>query len=183
MIKINLIPSEYIEKLNRRSIIAKAVAAGVLSVALVALLTVWHFTRAKAIEMRMERLQTELTSLQGDVDRVKAIEAQIAEVQRYLDSINSITRGRLIYTYFMQDILASLPGTIWFGGVTTSLRDQTLNVTFTVNSHSAYDLAYWINALETDPKYSEVVVGGISVGDSGAGKVLATNMTLKYAHR
>lgn len=183
MIKINLIPSEYIEKLNRKAIIAKAVAAGVISVAIVALLSVWHFTRSKTIELKMDRLQTELTGLQGDVDRVKAIEAQIAEVQRYLDSINSITRGRLIYTHLMQDILASLPGTIWFGGITTTLRDQTLNLTLTVNSRSAYDLAYWINALETDPKYSEVVVAGISVSDPGTGKVLATNMTLKYTYR
>ena len=183
MIKINLIPPEYIEKLNRKAIIAKAVAAGVVSVAIVVLLSVWHFTREKTVELRMDRLQVELRNLQGDVDKVKAIEGQIAEVQRYLDAIHSITRGRLIYTHFMQDILVSLPGTIWFGGINTTLRDQTLSLTFTVNSHSAYDLAYWINALETDPKYADVGVGSIAVSYSDTGKVLTTNMTLQYIYR
>lgn len=183
MIKINLVPPEYIAKLNRKAIIAKAVAAGVVSVGIIALLSVWHFTRAKTIELKMGRLQVELQSLQADVDKVKAIEGQIAEVQRYLDSINSITRGRLVYTHFMQDILVSLPGTIWFGGINTTLRDQTLSLSFTVNSRSAYDLAYWINALETDPKFSEVGVGAITVSEAVTGKVLATTITLKYAYR
>ena len=183
MIKINLIPPEYTEALDRKAIIAKAVVAGLVLVAIVVLLSVWHFTRAKTIELKTNRLQIELKNLQGDVDRVKAIEGQIAEVQRYLGSINSITQDRLIYTHFMQDILVSLPGTIWFGGITTALSNQTLAVTFTVNSRSVYDLAYWINALETNPKYSEVGVGGITVNDSDTGKVLTTSMTLKYICR
>ena len=183
MIKINLIPPEYIERLNRKAIIAKAVAAGVILAAAVVLLSVWHFTLEKTIELKMDRLQVELKNLQGDVDRVKAIEGQIAEVQRYLDSINSITQDRLIYTRFMQDILVSLPGTIWFTGINTTLKDQTLTVTFTINSHSSYDLAYWINALETDPKYAEVIISGIAVGDFETGKVLTTSMTLKYLYR
>ncbi|MFA6434474.1 MAG: hypothetical protein WCW52_07250 [Elusimicrobiales bacterium] len=183
MIKINLIPPEYIDKLNRRAIIAKAVAAGVITAALVVFLSVWHFTQAKTIELKMGRLQVELKNLQGDVDRVKAIEAQIAEVQRYLDAINSITGGRLIYTRFMQDLLAALPGTIWFTGVSTTLKDNTIAVTLPVNSHSIYDLAYWINALETDPKYSGVEIGGIAVNNSDTGKVLSTNLTLTYAYR
>jgi len=183
MIKINLIPSEYIEKLNRKAFIAKAVVTGVVSVVLIVLLSVWQFTREKTLEIKMSRLQVELKGLQADVDSVKAIEGQISEVQRYLDSINSITRGRLIYTQFMQDILVSLPGTIWFGGINTALRDQTLAVTFTVNSRSAYDLAYWINALETDPKYSEVVVSAINASDNSTARVLNTTITLKYAYR
>jgi len=95
MIKINLIPPEYIEKLNNRAIIAKAVVVGVVTVSVVVLVSGWHIARATAIELKMNRLQIELKALQADVDKVKAIEAQIAEVQRYLDSINGITKGRL----------------------------------------------------------------------------------------
>ncbi len=183
MIKINLIPSEYIDKLNRRAIIAKAAAVGVVLVASIVLLSLWQFTRGKAIEIRMSRLQIELKNLQRDVDKVKIIEGQIAEVQKYLDAINSITRGRLIYTHFMQDIAASLPGTIWFGNINTALNDQTLTVTLPVSSHSAYDLAYWINMLETDPKYSDVTTGGIAISYSESGKVLTTNISVKYVRR
>ncbi|HBB67703.1 MAG: hypothetical protein A2X28_01115 [Elusimicrobia bacterium GWA2_56_46] len=180
MIKINLIPPEYVERLNRRAIIAKAAAAGLISVAVVVMLSIWHFTREKTSELRVNRLRVELKNLQGDVDRVKAIEAQIAEVQRYLNSINSITQGRLIYTRFMQDVTGNLPGTIWFGGISTVLNGPTLTVSFTVNSRSTYDLAWWIDALEKDARYSDVVVGGISVSAAESGQILNTTVTLKY---
>jgi len=183
MIKINLIPPEYIEKLNNRAIIAKAVAAGVITVALIVLLSGWHIARATAIELKMNRLEVELKTLQADVDRVKAIEAQIAEVQRYLDSINGITKGRLVYTHFMRDLTVNLPGTIWFGAINTSLSGSTLSLTFTVKSNSAYDLAYWINALETDTKYSDVGVTAISAADSESGRTLSTTMTVKYVYK
>ena len=183
MIKINLIPSEYIDKLNRRAIIAKAAAVGVVLVASIVLLSLWQFTRGKALEIRMYRLQIELKNLQRDVDKVKIIEGQIAEVQKYLDAINSITQGRLIYTHFMQDIIGSLPNTIWFGNIGTVLNGQTLAVTIPVSSHSAYDLAYWINSLETDPKYSDINVGGIAISYNETGKILTTGITMKYARR
>ncbi len=182
MIKINLVPPEYIEKLNNRAIIAKAVVAGVVTVALVVLVSGWHIARATAIELKMNRLQIELRALQADVDKVKAIEAQIAEVQRYLDSINGITKGRLIYTRFMQDLTVDLPGTIWFTSVNTSLNGSQLALTFAVRANSAYDLAYWINALETNPKYSDVNVTGISASDSESGRTLTTTITVRYTY-
>ena len=61
MIKINLIPSEYIDKLNRRAIIAKAAAVGVVLVASIVLLSLW--------QLGMESLQ--LSGLSA-LDRVKA---------------------------------------------------------------------------------------------------------------
>jgi len=183
MIKINLIPPEYIDKLNQRAMIAKAVLAGVVSVSIVVLLSVWHFTREKTIEIKMNRLQVELKNLQGDVDRVKAIEAQISEVQRYLNSINSIAQGRLVYPQFMQAVTAGLPGTIWFSGINTRLNGQIVTVDFNVNSRSAYDLAYWINMLETDQRYSEVTVGPISASETAGAKTLTTTLNLKYTQR
>jgi Tfp pilus assembly protein PilN len=180
MIKINLIPPEYIERLNRRAMIAKAVAAGVLLVAAIVVVSLWHFTRAKTSEIKMNRLKAELKGLQADVDRAKRIEADIAEVRRYLNSINSITQGRLIYPRFMQDITASLPGTIWLGSIGTTMSGSTLTLNMSVSSRSAYDLAYWLNALETDGRYSSVVVSGIGVSETPSGKVFATNLAMQY---
>jgi Tfp pilus assembly protein PilN len=181
MIKVNLIPSEYLEKLNRRAIIAKAVAAGVLIAAAVVLASVWHFTEQKTSEIKMHRLQAELNSLQADVARAKAIEAEIAEVNRYLDSIGSIKQGRLVYPRFMLDIISGMPGTIWLGGISTTLNGPTLGAMFPVSSRSAYDLAYWINALETNTaKYSGVTVSAIAVSDSESGKTLTTTISVKY---
>jgi hypothetical protein len=181
MIKINLIPPEYVEKLNRRAIIAKAVATGVVIAAVVTLASIWHFTEKTTSEIKMRRLQVELNNLQADVTRAKAIEAEIAEVNRYLSSIGSITQGRLVYPRFMLDIVSGMPGTIWLGGITTTLSGSTLSATFPVNSRSAYDLAYWINALETNTaRYSEVTVSAIAVADSESGKTFTTTIAVRY---
>jgi hypothetical protein len=181
MIKINLIPPEYVEKLNRRAIIAKAAVAGVIVVTAVVLVSIWHFTAEKTSEIKMKRLQVTLASLQNDVTRAKAIESEIAEVNRYLASINSITQGRLVYPHFMLDIISDMPGTIWLGGMNTVLSGSTISLSFPVNSRSAYDLAYWINALETDSgKYSDVTIGAVAVSDSDSGKTFTTSITLKY---
>ena len=89
MIKINLIPPEYIERINRKTVIAKAVLAGVLVAAVITLASLWQFTREKTIGFTLQKRETELAVLQKDVDQVKAIEAQIAEVQRYLNAVEA----------------------------------------------------------------------------------------------
>jgi len=183
MIKINLIPLEYLERLNRKAMLAKAVSVGVLSVALVFLFSAWYFNKARQLEVKAEQLETELKSLQGDVDKAKAIEGRIAEVQKYLNSINSITSGRLLYPHFMQDLLVNLPGTIWFTGIGTASKGATLSVTLPVSSRSTYDLAYWINVLETDPKCAEVTLGGIAVSEAESGKILTTSIAMKYTYK
>ncbi len=183
MIKINLIPPEYIERINRKAVVAKAVLAAVVVVAVIVLASLWQITRAKTIESTLAKREVELKSLQKDVDQVKAIESQISEVQRYLDSINSINKGRFVYTHFLQDLTSDLPSTLWFSSVNTSLAGGALKVDIAVNSNSAYDLAYWINSLETSGPYSEVTVGMISSSDTEEGKRFTAPLSMKYAYK
>lgn len=183
MIRINLIPPEYIERINHKAVVAKAVLAGVVIVAAIVLASLWQVTRAKTIESTLAKREVELKVLQKDVDQVKAIEAQISEVQRYLDSINSINKGRFVYTHFLQDLTGDLPATIWFTSVNTSLSGGALKVDMAVRSNSAYDLAYWINSLETSGQYSEVVVGAIATTEAEEGKSFSTPLSVKYAYR
>ena len=183
MIKINLIPPEYIARIDRRAIIAKAVLAGVLVAASVAGVSAWHFGRSKGLESTLAKRTAELAVLQKDVDRVKAIEAQIAEVQRYLNSIASINKGRFIYTRFLQDLTSDLPATISFTGISTEMKGTSLKVGLSVNSNSAYDLAYWINSLETAGPYSTVVMGGISVSESDGNKRFSVPITMVYDYK
>ncbi|HAT73342.1 MAG TPA: hypothetical protein DCS63_11065 [Elusimicrobia bacterium] len=183
MIRINLIPPEYIERINRKAVIAKAVLAGVVVVVSLVVASLWHITRAKAIGSTLAQREIELKTLQKDVDQVKAIEAQIDEVQRYLNSIARINKGRFTYTHFLQDLTSDLPSTIWFTGVNTSVSGDLLKVDLAVNSNSAYDLAYWINSLETSGQYSDVGVGGISISDTPEGRRFTAPINLKYTYR
>ncbi|MDO8805606.1 MAG: hypothetical protein Q7R35_14395 [Elusimicrobiota bacterium] len=180
MTRINLIPPEYIARINRKVLIAKVVLASVVVAAVVAMASVWHITRAKTIEAALARSTAEMAILQKDVDQVKAIEAQIAEVQKYLDAINSINKGRFIYTRFLQELISDLPSTIWFSGINTTLSGNVVGVSLFVNSNSAYDLAYWINSLETSGPYTAVEIGGIAVTDVESGKKFTVPITVKY---
>jgi Tfp pilus assembly protein PilN len=183
MIKINLIPAEYVEKLDKRAMVAKAILAGVLAVAVVFVVSGWYYNKARSLSARAVKLEAELKGLQGDVDKAKQIEAQITEVQKYLNAIDRINHGRLLYPYFMQDLLVNLPGTIWFGGVNTVSKGDTLSVTLPTFSKSTYDLAYWISALESDPKFADIGLGSVSVSEDAAGKTLTTSVTLKYTRK
>jgi Tfp pilus assembly protein PilN len=183
MIRINLIPPEYIARINRKTVIAKAVLAGALVAAVISLASAWQFTREKTISFTLGKREAELRELQKDVDQVKAIEAQISEVQRYLGAIASINKGRLLYPRFMQDLIGDLPATMWFGSVGTTMAGASLNVTLPVTSRSAYDLAYWINYLETSGYYSGVTVGPIVVTESEEGKTFATSISFVYTSK
>lgn len=183
MIKINLIPPEYIARINRKVLIAKVVLASVLVIAVVMMASIWHIGRSKRIESALAKAEAEMAILQKDVDQVKAIEAQIAEVQKYLNSINSINKGRFIYTRFMQDLISDMPSTIWLGNIGTSLSGNVVSVSMGVNSNSAYDLAYWINSLETSGPYTDIGIGGISVSEVETGKRLTVPITVKYTYK
>ncbi|OIO04895.1 MAG: hypothetical protein COX65_04115 [Elusimicrobia bacterium CG_4_10_14_0_2_um_filter_56_8] len=183
MIKINLIPPEYIARINRKVVIAKIALAAVVVFATIAVVSVWHITRSKTIEADLARSEAEMLILQKDVEQVKAIEAQIAEVQKYLNSINSINKGRFIYTSFLQDLVGDLPSTLWLNNVGTTLSGSVVAVSMGVNSNSAYDLAYWINSLETSGPYTEVGIGSIAVTDTEMGKKFTVPITMKYTYK
>ena len=179
MIRINLIPPEYIAKINRRAVIAKVVLGVVLALAVVAVLSLWEVARETALSSTLSKREAELKLLQGDVEKVKVIEADIAEVQRYLDAINHIANGRFVYTKFLQETAHDLPATIWFTAVNTKLAGDTMGVTFAVKSRSAYDLADWLNLLETKAEYSGVNLSAITIDKDEVGKVFTTQITLK----
>lgn len=183
MIRINLIPPEYIAKIDRKVVIAKVALAVVVVAASVLMASLWHIGRSKAIEINLSDLEARMKVLQKDVDRVKEIEKQIAEVQKYLDSINSINKGRFVYTRFLQAIVSDLPATLWFGNLNTTLSGNMVTVSLTLNSNSAYDLAYWINSLETSGPYRDVTIGAITISDTEMGKTFSMPLTLKYENK
>lgn len=180
MIKINLIPPEYIDNINRKILVAKIALVAILFVASLVFISVYHVTKDKRAVSLLAQRKKELKVLQKDVDQVKAIEAQIGEVQKYLNAINQITKNRFVYTHFMQDLLYELPATIWFTNIKTTSKGDVVNLNFTLKSRSAYDLAYWVNFLEKDERYSGVDMGNISIKEEDTGKVFGVTIKANY---
>ncbi|MBU2530341.1 MAG: hypothetical protein KKD35_04810 [Elusimicrobia bacterium] len=180
MIKINLIPAEYIDKMNHKMMVAKVVLAAIVIVACVAFVSIWHATKATNLDALLVKRKVEIKYLQKDLEKVNAIEARISEVERYLSAIGQITKTRFIYTHFMQDLLVDLPETIWFTSIKTGLKGNVLDLSFALNSRSAYDLAYWVNLLESSEKYSEVEMGAFSIKKSDEGDTFTSPIKAKY---
>lgn len=183
MIKINLVPLENIEQLNKRAMIVKGVLAGISVIGIVILISVVQITRGKNLESTLKIKEAEYKSMQQEIESIKVIEQQVAEVERYLNAINKITKNKLMYPIFMQDLIADLPGTIWFSHVATNTNDNVLALNISAMSMSAYDLAYWINAIETNPKYSEMELGAISITETEFAKTLSFPLKIKYTYK
>jgi len=180
MIRINLIPPEYIERINKKVIAVKIAFVAVIVIICVSLLSAWQFAREKAVISKLAKSEAQLKELQKEVESSKVIEAQINDVQKYLSAIGQIENGRLIYTRFMQDIVSDLPQTMWFSNINTSMSGAALRVDTSVLSRSAYDLAYWINYLEKSGYYSQVNVGGINMSETDEGKTFSVPIGFVY---
>ncbi|MCG2725388.1 MAG: hypothetical protein L6420_03855 [Elusimicrobia bacterium] len=183
MIKINLIPPEYIDKINRKILVARVILIAIAVIACIAFVSGYHATKAGKLDILLVQREKELKNLQKDLQKVNDIEAQISEVQKYLDAINQITKTRFIYTHFMQDLLVDLPETIWFSGIVTDLKANVLSLNFALESRSAYDLAYWVNFLESDEKYSKVEMGSLAIKKSEEGDTFSTPLKAEYAYK
>ncbi|MBI4656010.1 MAG: hypothetical protein HY746_04580 [Elusimicrobia bacterium] len=183
MIKINLLPPEHLAKIRQKEFILKAAFTGAAVFLALAGASSFYYSKSARLESLLQQKEAELKILQKDVEQVKKIEQDIAELEKYLNSIAKINQGRLLYTSFMQDLLVELPSTIWFTNLSTSLSGNTLGFNASLFSNSSYDLAYWINYLEKNSKYSEVVISGISVSESDTGKTLSCPVSAKYLYK
>ena len=180
MIRINLIPHEYIAKIDRKTVIAKAVLAVLLALGIITLVSILQSTRAVTVRSVLSKREVELRSMQPDLDKVAAIEAEIAEVERYLAAINSIDKGRFIYPKFLKESSDELLSTIWFDSIKTVSSGDAMTVTFFVRSRSAHDLAYWLNMFEADSDYSDPELGTVTASEDQNGKMFITQLTAKY---
>jgi len=181
MIKINLVPADFLEKQKQQHYVLQAVAAGVLVIGLIGVVTFVQFSKAGKLEAELKQKEQVLQRLQVVLQEVRNLETETAAVKAHLDAINGLMATRLVYSYFMQDLVRSLPSSIWFGNLQTT-NNGTVAVNFSANcmARSSEDLAEWINTLETSGKYSGVDIGAISVSVSDSGKTLSFPVQAVY---
>jgi len=103
-------------------------------------------------------------------------------VKRYLSAIDQITKPDLSIHISCRILLVDLPETIWFTNINTKLKGNVLDLNFALQSRSAYDLAYWVNLLESDKKYSAVEMGSFSIKKSEEGDAFSAPIKTKYTH-
>lgn len=183
MIRINLTPKEYLDKLERSILIAKIALAGFVLAGILVSLSLWQFTRATALEIEMSNKNLEYNSLKEDVRQAEEIKAQINEINNYISAIDKITKGRYLYVAFMQDLNNNLPETMWFTGVQTKGSGENLQVNTNLYSNSLYDIAWWISFLEKNERIQNVSVGNISVSEGAETNVYSMPLGFSYIYK
>lgn len=181
MIKINLVPAEFLAKQTQQHRVLQAVVGVALLATVIVAMSLVHMARANSLESNLKEREERLRQLQEIVQQVKTLETEGATVKAHLDAINGLLKAGLVYTNFMQDLLKSLPGAIWFSSLQTTIKGtETVDFNAAAQSRSAEDLAEWINILETGGKYSNVDLGAISITAGAAGKTLSFPIRATY---
>jgi len=147
----------------------------------VAGITLYHYSRSKKADALLVRKEAEFKKWQKKVAEVEKLDAQIREVENYLSAINQISKNKFLYVQLLQDILEDLPPTMWFTSINTNNQGSKTNIDFQVKSRSALDLAYWINYLEKDKKYSDIEVGSISMAEKEGQTTYTTFIKVAYS--
>lgn len=168
MIRINLIPPEYLARQRQRLQIVRIAGVGFLFFALILGFTLMQVRRTIAMEQDLTLKQAQLAKLEAQVAEVKQLETLKSSISSHLNAIGDLLTARFHYTSFMRDLAKSIPPTIYFDSVQTILKPgAVIDASMLVHSGSSDDVTNWLRTLETDPRFSKTVLGGVSVSATG----------------
>ncbi len=184
MIKINLLPIEYIEAQAKKE--KQIIFGSVGGVIVLILISFWFIKDAQA-----KRLEEKIQVAQNDLQRYKAVDSQIAEINSKKsaltakrDLIRKLNQSRLIYPVFFEDLLPIMPSDVWINNVDLVQAGGGFNVKCTANALSNFALATWLTNLQKSKHFSGVNLGAISYTDGTPEKppVLKFNLSCNYKH-
>lgn len=182
MIKINLVPADFLAKQKQQHRILQVAVVAVIFLVIMAGISFMHMSKAKNIEATLAEREQRLSQLQAVIQQVKLLEKERKLVTAHLNAITGLAKIRLIYTYFLQDLVRSLPGGIRILSLKTTTRDaKTLDFSIPAISRSAEDLSQWVRTLNNSKdKYKNVELGGISIADTATGKTFKFPIKATY---
>jgi len=184
MIKVNLVPNEYLLKQRQRNQMTRAFGVVALVAVGFAVLSVLHVRRALESESLLQEKQTKLRQLQTTVDKVKELENIKSSVQAHLDALEGLIVTRYRYPLLMQDIARRLPPTVWLSNISTTLRpDGAIDVRLMSGARVGEDVAGFVANLENSEKFADPVLGPVNVTESQNVKLynFPVNFTYKAA--
>ncbi|MBI4668374.1 MAG: hypothetical protein HY747_04175 [Elusimicrobia bacterium] len=169
MIKINLIPLEYIQK-QKRAAIGKlgAVFGGTICVGVLAVSsTIYH--KSRTLAKHVQTLEARLKQLEEVAREVDALEAKKSAILAKNTVVGSLLAGRLDYPKIMEAVVKSLPpNQIWIGGLTTMKTSQGYDLNIPASTLGMDSIIQWLQTLESSPGFSNISIGAITNTDSAS---------------
>ncbi|MEF3280638.1 MAG: hypothetical protein K6357_06705 [Elusimicrobiota bacterium] len=177
MIKVNLAPKKYVQKIYSSVLVAKIILIAITVIVVLSLLSFFHYHKFKSLELNYKNLEAKRNFFQKQIDESKKIDKEIEDIKKYISAVEKISKNRFFYVAFMQDLVNNLPQTVWFSGIDTKTRVDGLDVIINLNSNSLEDMLWWYAFIEQNKKrYSELKIESISFN----GSFYNTQIKFKY---
>lgn len=175
MIKINLLPKEIEKKTTKEAQNVWMVLLVILVVLLIGILYGWRIIQSQQLRSKRSKIQQELDRLQATVSQVEALERQRVMLNKKLDVIGTLIKGRLVYPQFMENLSNKLPKSVWIESLNTVNKGKgSIAINISGVSFTNFGIADFIDMFEKDEKFAEHI-GEIKLGSIHSTKVEETD--------
>jgi Tfp pilus assembly protein PilN len=182
MIKINLISSENIQKVERNEVVVLLSLVMAIVLAGAGVRYVSLYSNNRKLESRITAIEQELGKYQNIVRQVDELQKTKGVLETKRNVIKSLMASRLIYPRFMEEIVTLMPVNIWFRTLGTQLqKDGRLDIVLDAESLDNYSIADFIASLTRNQDFSGVELGPINTVTNN--KVTSSSFRLNFAHQ
>ncbi|MDD4004270.1 MAG: hypothetical protein PHW69_03590 [Elusimicrobiaceae bacterium] len=169
MIRVNLIPQQYLLKQKQRTQLIRAAGVALLLVVGVISLTFMHINRAYSSEDLLRQKEKTLAELQVKVAKVKELEQTRDLVKAHLGALEGLMLERTAYMDFMAQLARTMPDPLWFESVVTNAAAGrssccgAFDFTVSAASRSGDGAAQWLRNMDGMKGVANVEISGINV--------------------
>ncbi|MFC1520805.1 PilN domain-containing protein [Elusimicrobiota bacterium] len=180
MIRVNLIPKEYIQKEKKREVAMLAGgAAGIVAMIVIGISLSFVF-KAQNLKKQAMNLESQVSELEQIASQVDALQSTKNSITSKIDAVKKLITERFTYPKLMQGLASILSPQIWYSNVVASPEagGNKFNMNISAMATSIDGVIEWIEKLESNPAISEVDIGALSGVSSG--KIIPINVKFEY---
>ncbi|OVE77257.1 hypothetical protein BVX98_03205 [bacterium F11] len=184
MIRINLLPPEYAAAQAKKE--QQIIFGSIGAILFIVLFGFLGIQKQKAAS-----LQKDISEAQADLNKFKAINAQIETIQKSKrqllakrDVIKNLNRSRLTYPVLFEDLLPIIPSDVWVNSINLKEKGSQITLDMRTKALSNFALATWLTNLEESKHFSNIDLGGINYSRREEGSAtLNFNISCNYRHQ
>jgi Tfp pilus assembly protein PilN len=181
MIKINLLPSEFVKKEERREIMIIAYIIAVIVLLFLAGNYGVKYMAYKEVENQIKLVEQDLARYETIVRQVEELQNSKTVLETRKSVIDTLMQVRLTYPKFMEDLLSVLTEGVWLKTCyTKSDPAGALDLNISAESLDNYAIADFLDALYINKDFSNVELGAINTQISDKGSLSSFTMKLKH---
>ena len=140
------------------------------------------YTAYVSVQLKTKEVQRELDKYEAIVKQVESLQSTKSALENKKNIIDSLMALRLIYPYFLEDLVSVLPDSVWFRNLDTKLDSSgNLQVTIDADALNNYAIADFVTALTANSKFSRVELGSIT--SSGQDKTTVSAFKVTFSHK